>query len=80
MPQGLRLSANQARPGDVVILSGAIGDHGMAIMASREGLEFETTIVSDSAPLHRLVADMLVAGSTAFVVCGIRRAAGCRAR
>lgn len=57
--QGIRLSANQARPGDVVILSGSIGDHGTAIMASREGLEFETTIVSDSAPLHRLVADML---------------------
>lgn len=62
VPRGLRLSANQARPGDVVILSGAIGDHGMAIMASREGLEFESTIVSDSAALHRLVADMLVAG------------------
>lgn len=58
---GLRLSANQARPGDVVILSGSIGDHGTAIMASREGLEFETTIVSDSAPLHTLVADMLAA-------------------
>jgi hydrogenase expression/formation protein HypE len=59
VPRGLRLSADRARPGDVVILSGAIGDHGTAIMASREGLEFETTIVSDSAPLHRLVADML---------------------
>jgi hydrogenase expression/formation protein HypE len=56
---GVRLSANQARPGDVVILSGSIGDHGTAIMASREGLEFETTIVSDSAALHILVADML---------------------
>jgi hydrogenase expression/formation protein HypE len=56
---GIRLSANQARSGDAVILSGSIGDHGTAIMASREGLEFETTIVSDSAPLHRLVADML---------------------
>jgi hydrogenase expression/formation protein HypE len=56
---GVRLSANQAQPGDLVILSGYIGDHGTAIMASREGLEFETTIVSDSAPLHRLVAAML---------------------
>jgi hydrogenase expression/formation protein HypE len=56
---GVRLSANQAHPGDLVILSGFIGDHGTAIMASREGLELETTIVSDSAPLHRLVADML---------------------
>jgi hydrogenase expression/formation protein HypE len=59
VPPGVMLSANQARPGDVVILSGAIGEHGIAIMASREGLDFETTIVSDSAPLHELVADML---------------------
>jgi hydrogenase expression/formation protein HypE len=63
VPQGVRLSASQARPGDVVILSGYLGDHGMAIMASREGLEFETTIVSDSAPLHTLVADMLAVSS-----------------
>jgi hydrogenase expression/formation protein HypE len=60
---GVRLSANQARPGDAVILSGPIGDHGTAIMASREGLEFETTIVSDSAALHLLVADMLAVSS-----------------
>jgi hydrogenase expression/formation protein HypE len=60
----IHLSANQARPGDAVILSGSIGDHGTAIMASREGLEFETTIVSDSAPLHGLVADMLAASSS----------------
>jgi hydrogenase expression/formation protein HypE len=59
VPPGVCLSANHARPGDLVILSGSIGDHGTAIMASREGLEFETTIVSDSAPLHQLVADML---------------------
>ncbi|MGA7236743.1 MAG: hydrogenase expression/formation protein HypE [Bryobacteraceae bacterium] len=58
VPPGVRLSANQARPGDLVILSGSIGDHGITILASREGLEFETEIVSDSAPLHELVADM----------------------
>ena len=63
VPQSLRMSANQARPGDLVILSGYIGDHGMAIMASREGLEFETTILSDSAALHGLVADMLAVSS-----------------
>ena len=63
MRPGVRLSASQARPGDRVLLSGSIGDHGTAIMASREGLEFETTIVSDSAPLHRLVADMLAASN-----------------
>lgn len=59
VPDGVRLSASNARPGDRVILSGAIGDHGIAIMAQREGLEFESDIVSDSAPLHELVADML---------------------
>lgn len=59
VPPDVRVSADRARPGDLVILSGHIGDHGTAILASREGLEFETTIVSDSAPLHDLVAQML---------------------
>lgn len=53
------LSADRARPGDRVILSGTIGDHGMAVMSRREGLEFETEIESDTAPLHGLVAAML---------------------
>ena len=55
----LRLSADQARPGDVVLLSGPIGDHGIAILAEREGLSFESEVASDSAPLHTLVADLL---------------------
>jgi len=59
VPEAVSLSASQARPGDRVILSGSIGDHGIAILASREGLEFETAIVSDSAALHNLVAAML---------------------
>jgi hydrogenase expression/formation protein HypE len=49
-------------PGDVVVLSGPIGAHGMAIMSAREGLGFETTIRSDSRPLHELVAAMIDAG------------------
>jgi len=57
--EGVELSADQARPGDKVLLSGSIGDHGIAILAQREGLEFETTIESDSAALHTLVADIL---------------------
>jgi hydrogenase expression/formation protein HypE len=61
--EGVRLSASQARPGDRVILSGSIGDHGIAILAQREGLEFETEIVSDSAALHGLVEAMLRASS-----------------
>lgn len=52
-------SGDRARPGDVVIVSGTMGDHGVAILSSREGLSFETSITSDSAPLHRLVARMV---------------------
>ncbi len=61
VPEGVSLSGMQVEPGDVVLLSGPIGDHGVAIMSSRENLEFETTIVSDSAPLHDLVAEMVKA-------------------
>jgi hydrogenase expression/formation protein HypE len=61
VPEGVDLSADRARPGDKVLLSGSIGDHGIAILAQREGLEFETQIQSDSAALHTLVADMLSA-------------------
>ncbi len=61
VPEGVSLSGVQVEPGDVVLLSGPIGDHGVAIMSSRENLEFETTIVSDSAPLHDLVAEMVKA-------------------
>jgi hydrogenase expression/formation protein HypE len=59
VPDGVDLSADRARPGDKVLLSGSIGEHGIAILAQREGLEFETTIESDSAPLHTLVGEML---------------------
>ena len=57
--EGVYLSAGAARPGDAVILSGSIGEHGIAILAEREGLEFDSPVESDSAPLHALVADML---------------------
>jgi hydrogenase expression/formation protein HypE len=63
VPEHVRLSASQAQPGDRVIVSGPIGDHGIAILAKREGLEFETEIVSDSAPLHLLVEAMLAASN-----------------
>ncbi len=59
VPEGVRLSANQARPGDGILLSGSIGEHGIAILAQREGLEFESPVESDSAALHSLVALML---------------------
>jgi hydrogenase expression/formation protein HypE len=63
VPEGVDFSADRARPGDKVILSGSIGDHGIAILAQREGLEFETQIESDSAALHTLVAGIMAATS-----------------
>lgn len=53
------ISAANAEPGDVVLLSGAMGDHGLAIMTLREGLRFDTPLESDCAPLNGLVADMV---------------------
>lgn len=54
----VNISADRARPGDKVILSGYIGDHGMAILSQRENLEFEGVIESDCAALHELVSNM----------------------
>jgi len=59
VPEGVRIGPEQARPGDDIIVSGNIGEHGVAIMSVREGIDFGTTVTSDSAPLHRLVAAML---------------------
>jgi hydrogenase expression/formation protein HypE len=56
---GLQLSAANARAGDAVILSGSLGDHGIAILSEREGLELETEVRSDSAALNTLVDAML---------------------
>lgn len=61
VPEGRNLSGANARPGDVVLVSGPLGDHGVAIMSLRENLSFETTIESDSAALHGLTAAMLQA-------------------
>lgn len=58
----LTICPNSVRPGDAIILSGDIGRHGIAIMAAREGLEFETTIESDCAPLSLLVLDIISSG------------------
>ncbi|WP_315811239.1 hydrogenase expression/formation protein HypE [Bradyrhizobium sp. SZCCHNR2028] len=62
LPEGLDLSADKARAGDRVLLSGSLGDHGVAIMSRRQNLTFDTEIISDSASLHGLVADMVAAG------------------
>jgi hydrogenase expression/formation protein HypE len=59
------ISSDRARPGDKILLSGYIGDHGMTIMSQREGLEFESSIGSDCAPLNGLVTAMLATASSA---------------
>jgi hydrogenase expression/formation protein HypE len=63
----VNISADRATPGDKIILSGYIGDHGMAIMSQRENLEFEGAIASDCASLHGLVAAMLATSPVAEV-------------
>jgi len=59
VPEGVRITGDRARPGDAILVSGMLGDHGVAIMSLRENLEFGTTVRSDTAALHGLVAQML---------------------
>jgi hydrogenase expression/formation protein HypE len=66
--EGVHLSGDLARAGDKILLSGAIGDHGMAILSQREGLTFSAPIVSDTAALHGLIAAMLDSGVTLRVL------------
>ena len=60
------LSADMAQPGDLIILSGSLGDHGMAILSTRESLSFESEITSDQACLHELIALMIAGGGDAI--------------
>lgn len=64
VPLGINLSSRNVRPGDAIILSGTIGDHGVAIMSTREGLEFDGDLKSDTAPLNGLVSHMLNASKS----------------
>lgn len=66
--EGITLSGDMAVPGDKILLSGAIGDHGMAVLSQREGLSFDAPIVSDTAALHGLVARMLDSGAAIRVL------------
>ena len=68
IPAGIEIAPHKAQVGDVVIVSGTIGDHGMAIMSVREGLEFETTIESDTAALNGMIADMLAVSADIHVL------------
>lgn len=60
-PEGVTISASRAQPGDAILLSGALGEHGMAVLAQRENLGFDAPIQSDTAALHELVAAMVAA-------------------
>ncbi|MEQ1601696.1 MAG: hydrogenase expression/formation protein HypE [Methylophilaceae bacterium] len=64
MRDNLALSGNLAQAGDKILLSGTLGDHGMAILSQREGLKFDAPIVSDTAALHGLIACMLDCGAS----------------
>jgi hydrogenase expression/formation protein HypE len=59
VPEGVHIGPQRARPGDVVLISGNIGEHGIAVMSMRQGLDFQVSVESDSAPLNGLVAAML---------------------
>lgn len=65
---GIALGGERARPGDAVIVSGTLGDHGIAILSQRENLSFETPIVSDTAALHGLIAELLASGAEIHVL------------
>jgi hydrogenase expression/formation protein HypE len=62
IPEGVSISGANAKEDDVVIISGTIGDHGIAVLSAREGLGFETTLESDVAPLNHLIQAMIRAG------------------
>lgn len=61
VPEGIHISADRAQPGDNILVSGTVGDHGIAVMSLRENLTFHTDVESDSAALHDLVARMIAA-------------------
>jgi hydrogenase expression/formation protein HypE len=63
VPPGVDISGANARPGDKVIVSGTLGDHGMAVLSQREGIRFQMPVPSDCAPLNRMVAEMLATGA-----------------
>jgi hydrogenase expression/formation protein HypE len=68
VPPGVDISGVNAKPGDIVMLSGSIGDHGMAIMAQREGFSFKVPVESDCAPLNGMVAAMIEASKNIHVL------------
>jgi len=68
LPEGIDVSCQNALPGDVVILSGTVADHGVTILARREGLSFDVSVQSDSAPLNHLTRQMFDTGGSIHVL------------
>ncbi len=68
IPEGIHVSARSARPGDQVLVSGTVGDHGIAVLGAREELSFTHAFPSDCGPLHRVVADLAVSCGEALHV------------
>jgi hydrogenase expression/formation protein HypE len=68
IPEGVEVGCHNARPGDLIVINGPIGDHGIAILARREGFDLKTDLTSDSAPLNGLVSAILAASSRIHVL------------
>ena len=68
IPEGISISGANARPGDAVLVSGPVGDHGLAVLSRREGLQFEAEIVSDCAPLGGMVQALVAAAPGVHVL------------
>jgi len=68
VPDGVEVGSHNARPGDVILINGDIGDHGVAILTRREGFDFQSGLTSDSAPLNGLVSTVLAASSRVHVL------------
>ncbi len=68
IPEDINVASNKACPGDKILLSGSIADHGITILTKREGMSFESSIKSDSAPLNRMVSSMFSASKEIHVL------------
>lgn len=68
MPQGADVSGANARPGDKIILSGFIADHGITVLSTREGLKFDSDVTTDSAPLNHMVKSLMTSGCDIHVL------------
>jgi hydrogenase expression/formation protein HypE len=68
IPEGVNVSGQMAKPGDKIIISGTIADHGITVMSSREGLAFDSKLVTDSAPLNHMVEKMIASNAEIHVL------------